>query len=170
MEGLYMMPCTIDKLRAQPSGGKNGAYSIVTSNNSYLGERAIVVGAGLGGLSAARVLSDFFAEVIILDRDALPDDASPLPGVPQGKHPHVLLGGGLSALENLFPGFAHELVRAGVEVINPGLDILNEVPGQDVWPRIKVKWFLCAMSRPLVERTLRRQVQRIGNITVRGEC
>ena len=30
MEGLYMMPRTIDKMRAQLSGGKTGAYSITT--------------------------------------------------------------------------------------------------------------------------------------------
>jgi len=78
-----------------------------TFKNSFLGQRAVVVGAGLGGLSAARVLADYFDEVIILDRDELPDDAAPRPGVPQGKHPHVLLGGGLKVLENLFPGFGH---------------------------------------------------------------
>jgi flavin-dependent dehydrogenase len=65
----------------------------------YLGERAIVVGGGLGGLSAARALSDRFRQVVILDRDELPDDAAPRPGVPQGKHPHGLLAGGLKALE-----------------------------------------------------------------------
>jgi glycine/D-amino acid oxidase-like deaminating enzyme len=65
---------------------------------NFLGRRAVVVGAGLGGLSAARVLADYFDEVIILDRDELPDDASPRPGVPQSKHPHHLLGGGLKAL------------------------------------------------------------------------
>jgi hypothetical protein len=83
--------------------------------NFFLGRRAVVVGAGLGGLSAARMLADYFDEVIILDRDELPDDAAPRPGVPQGKHPHRLLGGGLKALENLFPGFGHELMRAGAE-------------------------------------------------------
>ena len=76
------------------------------------------MGAGLGGLSAARVLADYFDEVIILDRDELLDDAAPRPGVPQGKHPHRLLGGGLKALENLFPGFGHELMRAGAEPIS----------------------------------------------------
>jgi Domain of unknown function (DUF5069) len=30
MNGLYMMPRTIDKMRAQLSGGKTGAYSITT--------------------------------------------------------------------------------------------------------------------------------------------
>ena len=89
--------------------------------NSFLGRRAVVVGAGLGGLSAARVLADYFDEVIILDRDELPDDAAPRPGVPQGKHPHRLLGGGLKALENLFPGFGNELMRAGAEPREPGL-------------------------------------------------
>jgi hypothetical protein len=92
-----------------------------TVKNSFLGRRAVVIGAGLGGLSAARVLADYFDEVIILDRDELPDDAAPRPGVPQGKHPHRLLGGGLKALENLFPGFGNELMRAGAEPMEPGL-------------------------------------------------
>lgn len=77
--------------------------------------------------------------MIILDRDELPDDAAPRPGVPQGKHPHVLLGGGLKALENLFPGFGNELIRAGAEPVEPGFDLLYEIPGQDVWPRIKLR-------------------------------
>jgi 2-polyprenyl-6-methoxyphenol hydroxylase-like FAD-dependent oxidoreductase len=141
-----------------------------TSKNSFLGQRAVVVGAGLGGLSAARVLADYFDEVIILDRDELPDEAAPRPGVPQGKHAHVLLGGGLKALENLFPGFGNELVRAGAEPMEPGFDMLYEVPGQDVWPRIKLTWPTYAMSRPLIERTLRRQVERIGNLKVRPGC
>jgi len=140
------------------------------SETAHLGKRAIVVGAGLGGLSAARVLSDYFDEVVILDRDELPDNAIPRPGVPQGKHPHGLLGGGLKALETLFPGFANRLLRAGAEPIDPGLDVLNEIPGQDVWPRIKLGLRLYSMSQPLIERTLRSQVERIGNIKVRGGC
>ena len=38
-------------------------------NSYYLGERAIVVGSGLAGLSAARALSGRFRQVVILDRD-----------------------------------------------------------------------------------------------------
>jgi 2-polyprenyl-6-methoxyphenol hydroxylase-like FAD-dependent oxidoreductase len=142
----------------------------LTSKNSYLGKRAIIVGAGLSGLSAARVLSDHFDQVILLDRDALPDDVNPRPGVPQGKQPHALLGGGLKALENLFVGFGNQLLRAGAEPIDPGFDMLNEIPGQDAWPRIKLNLRTYSMSRPLIERTLRRQVGRIGNIRVRDGC
>src|SRR5215469_6478809 len=100
----------------------------VISETACLGKRAIVVGAGLGGLSAARVLSDYFDEVVILDRDDLPDNVISRPGVPQGKQPHGLLGGGLKALENLFPGFSNHLIRAGVEPIDPGFEWLNEIP------------------------------------------
>ena len=41
--------------------------------NHYLGERAIVVGGGVAGLSAARAVSDRFRQVVIMDRDELPD-------------------------------------------------------------------------------------------------
>jgi 2-polyprenyl-6-methoxyphenol hydroxylase-like FAD-dependent oxidoreductase len=136
----------------------------------WLGERAVVLGGGLGGLSAARALSDRFRQVVILDRDELPDGATPRPGVPQGKHPHALLGGGLKALEQLFPGFGNELGRAGAVPIDRGFDVLYEVPGQDPWPRIKVSQATYSMSRPLIELTLRRQVERLANVKVESGC
>ena len=37
-----------------------------------LGAHAIVIGAGIGGLVAARVLADRYDRVTILERDALP--------------------------------------------------------------------------------------------------
>jgi len=140
------------------------------SKSHYVGERAIVVGGGLAGLSAARALSDRFGQVVILDRDELPDGATPRAGVPQGKHPHGLLGGGLKALEQLLPGFGNELGRAGAVPINGGFDMLYEIPGQDPWPRIKFGCPTYAMSRPLIELTLRRQVERLTNVKVQGGC
>ena len=53
---------------------------------SRLGKQAVVVGAGIGGLTAARVVADYFERVVVLDRDALPERAEPRAGVPQGKH------------------------------------------------------------------------------------
>jgi 2-polyprenyl-6-methoxyphenol hydroxylase-like FAD-dependent oxidoreductase len=142
----------------------------VTSKHSFLGKRAIIVGAGMGGLSVSRVLSDYFDEVVILDRDELPDEATPRPGVPQGKQPHALLGGGLKVLENLFPGFGEELRGSGAEPIAPGSDMLFEIPGQDLWPRIKFSWHTYSMSRPLIELALRRRVECIRNIEIRSGC
>ena len=48
---------------------------------SELGERAVVLGASMGGLLAARVLAEFFETVTVVERDMLPDDpASPTRG------------------------------------------------------------------------------------------
>jgi glycine/D-amino acid oxidase-like deaminating enzyme len=38
---------------------------------------AVVIGASIAGLTAARVLADRFGSVTVLDRDTLPDGAAP---------------------------------------------------------------------------------------------
>src|SRR5579872_5522867 len=78
-----------------------------------IGKRAVVIGAGIAGLAAARALADAFEQVVVLERDAPSGDASPRSGVPQGKQPHALLVGGVRALESLFPLFVEQLVKAG---------------------------------------------------------
>ena len=138
------------KQLAKPTNVKKEAVSKVF----YPAKRAIVIGGGVGGLAAARVLSDYFGQVLVLDRDELPGDPTPRPGVPQGKHPHGLLTGGLKALENLFPGFGDDLRRAGAVTVDPGCEFLTEIPEQDATPRIKLSWKTYAMSRPLIELTV----------------
>lgn len=49
-----------------------------------LGERAIVLGASMGGLLAARVLADSFRSVTVVERDELSDNPANRRGVPQG--------------------------------------------------------------------------------------
>ncbi len=41
---------------------------------SVLGERAVVLGASMSGLLAARVLSDFYRTVTVVERDVLSDE------------------------------------------------------------------------------------------------
>jgi len=67
-----------------------------------LGERAVVLGASMGGLLAARVLADFFGTVTVVERDELPDDPANRRGGPQGRHVHVLLPRGAQMLDELF--------------------------------------------------------------------
>ena len=67
-------------------------------------------------------------------------------------------------------GFGNELGRAGAVSIIRGFDMLYEIPGQDSWPGIKLDWPSYAMSRPLIELTLRRQVERLTNVKVQGRC
>jgi 2-polyprenyl-6-methoxyphenol hydroxylase-like FAD-dependent oxidoreductase len=75
--------------------------------------RAVVLGASLAGLLAARVLSERFAEVVLIERDALPGDASPRKGTPHAVQPHGLLARGRQVLEQLFPGFTAAMVARG---------------------------------------------------------
>jgi flavin-dependent dehydrogenase len=66
--------------------------------SSLIGKQALVVGAGMGGLTAARVLADYFEQVLVFERHTLPVQATARSGIPQGKHVHALLAGGQQAL------------------------------------------------------------------------
>ena len=72
--------------------------------------RAIVIGGSIAGLLAARVLTDYFDRVTIVERDRFPDNPAPRPGVPQSYQLHALLTRGQRILEQLFPGLKEELV------------------------------------------------------------
>jgi 2-polyprenyl-6-methoxyphenol hydroxylase-like FAD-dependent oxidoreductase len=85
-----------------------------------LGERAVVLGASMGGLLAARVLADFYDTVTVVERDTLSDEPVIRRGVPQGRHLHVLLARGAQILDELFPGFLEELVADGAPVWDDG--------------------------------------------------
>jgi 2-polyprenyl-6-methoxyphenol hydroxylase-like FAD-dependent oxidoreductase len=76
-------------------------------------QRAIVIGASIAGLLAARVLSERYPDVLLLERDPLPEQAAPRKGTPQAVHPHGLLARGLQVMEELFPGFTDTLVARG---------------------------------------------------------
>jgi 2-polyprenyl-6-methoxyphenol hydroxylase-like FAD-dependent oxidoreductase len=81
-----------------------------------IGDHAVVLGASMAGLLAARTLSDFFETVTVVERDVLPDDAANRRGVPQGRHLHALLARGSRALEELFPGLLDELVTTAFPI------------------------------------------------------
>jgi len=87
-----------------------------------IGKQAVVVGAGMAGLMAARSLADFFERVVVLENDALPKEATHRPGTPQSRHIHALLAGGLQALSRLFPGFVESLSQAGAVRLRMGYD------------------------------------------------
>jgi 2-polyprenyl-6-methoxyphenol hydroxylase-like FAD-dependent oxidoreductase len=135
-----------------------------------IGRQAVVVGAGMAGLPAARALADFFERVVVLERDTLPLDASHRTGTPQGRHTHALLGGGQRALGALLPGFEDDLAGAGAVPFRVGLELRFESPGFDPFPRRDLGWVAYAMSRPLIELTVRRRVQQYANITIREHC
>jgi 2-polyprenyl-6-methoxyphenol hydroxylase-like FAD-dependent oxidoreductase len=137
---------------------------------TMLGKRAIVVGAGMGGLTAARALANHVESVLVLERDALPDGPEHRAGIPQGKHVHLLLAGGQQALTELFPGFEDDLARSGAVPMRAGLDLRAERPGFDPFPQRDLGILAYAMSRPLVEAIVRRRVQGIANVALQSGC
>ena len=136
--------------------------------SSPLGSHAVVIGAGMGGLAAAAALSGHFERVTVLDRDSLPQAPSHRSGTPQSRHLHVLLAGGLQAFCELLPGFEDDLVRAGAIPLRGGLDVRTERPGFDPFPARDVNIRLYAISRPLLEFTVRERLREKKNVEIRS--
>lgn len=129
--------------------------------------RAVVVGASMAGLCAARVLADRFSRVVVLDRDRLPDAPTPRQLVPQGRHPHLLLAAGARILEGWFPGLTADLRAAGAVELDLCRDFLwHQAGGTQRRPASSLVG--PAMSRPLLEWTVRRRVEALPNVEIRG--
>ena len=94
-----------------------------------IGDHAVVLGASMGGLLAARVLADAYQRVTVVDRDLLPDGAADRQGVPQGRHAHALLARGAQILDELFPGLLADLAAAGVPVLASPRELWFSVGG-----------------------------------------
>src|SRR5215469_6389376 len=82
-------------------------------------QHAVVIGGSMAGLLVARVLSDHFQQVTIIERDKLPEQAEVRKGVPQGQHVHALLAKGSAILGTLFPGLFEELTQQGAVLLTP---------------------------------------------------
>jgi 2-polyprenyl-6-methoxyphenol hydroxylase-like FAD-dependent oxidoreductase len=130
-----------------------------------MGNRAIVIGAGIGGMLSARVLADYFEGVTVLERDSLPDNDGPRNGVPQGRHFHGLLAGGCRAMDALLPGLVDDFKAVGAVKLVTGLSTRIEMPGYDPFPQLDAGFCSYGLSRPLLELCIRRRVQAIANIS-----
>lgn len=136
-----------------------------------LGEHAIVLGAGMAGLLAARVLSEFYDSVSVVERDRLPDYPCHRRGIPQGRHVHNFHSRGLQVLEELFPALLPDLARAGAGVVDDG-ELSNfyvrfgryemKTSGRFADPAALA---IHLASRPFVEYHLRRRVKALPNVT-----
>ena len=135
------------------------------------GEHAIVIGASLAGLLAARVLADSYDRVTVLDRDRLPGGVTEnRRAVPQGRHAHGLQLGGQLALEELLPGFREETMGEGAPALRAGIEMRFKLAGHDIARTAVGSDPGSVASRPLLEGVVRRRVRAIENVTVREHC
>ena len=137
---------------------------------NLLGQRAVVVGAGIGGLSIAGALAKYFERVEIFERDRLTASVGSRAGTPPDRHAHGLLVGGLQALGEIFPGFESDLARAGAVSVRVARDFRIERPDVSVLPRRDFGMSLLCASRPLIELVLRLRAEAIANIALRPKC
>ena len=135
-----------------------------------IGRRAVVIGAGMGGLTAARAVAPHFEHVVVIERDALPSEPSNRAGTPQAKHVHALLAGGERALAELFPGFARALQAGGAVTLRSGLDLRLERPGYDPFPQRDLGFDSYGLSRALIEFVTRAGLDGHGNVEIRQRC
>ena len=149
------------------------ALPLAPKNPQELGDHAVVLGASMGGLLAARVLADFFRTVTVVERDVLPDDPGNRRGVPQGRHAHALLPRGAQILDELFPGFLDGLVADGAPVLDDGelSKLYFTFGGHELLRSGKAAVDHKAMatyvpSRPFLECHVRRRLQTMGNVTI----
>ncbi|MEZ5292411.1 MAG: hypothetical protein R2745_15120 [Vicinamibacterales bacterium] len=130
---------------------------------------AIVLGGSLAGLLAARVLTDHFGTVTLVERDVLPSDPSHRRGVPQGQHTHGLLASGSRTLEHLFPGFLEAMIGAGALPCDIVRDIRWFFEGAALaGPASGVDGLMA--SRPFLEAGIRRRTVALPNLRVRDDA
>jgi 2-polyprenyl-6-methoxyphenol hydroxylase-like FAD-dependent oxidoreductase len=126
-------------------------------------QRAAIIGASMSGLLAARVLGQRFAEVVLLERDDLPERAVPRKGTPHAVHPHGLLARGRDVLEELFPGFTDALVARGALIGDIGTDVTVDAGGCR-FARQPLGVTGIAASRLAIEGELRRRVRALPGV------
>ena len=138
--------------------------------STLIGKQAMVIGAGMAGLTAAGALADRFDQVVVLERDTLPSEPAYRAGTPQARHVHALLLSGQRALSELFPGFEQDLAQAGAVPLRAGLDVRIERQGYHPFPQRDLGWISYAVSRPTIERAVRARVGGRANTTLRQRC
>jgi 2-polyprenyl-6-methoxyphenol hydroxylase-like FAD-dependent oxidoreductase len=121
----------------------------------------------MGGLLAARTLSESYDRVIVVDRDSLAGTGH-RKGVPQSQHAHAILAKGREVLEDLFPGLTAELTDAGALTF----DLHNDViwfNGHGPLSRAPSDLLGLSLSRPALEDYIRRRVRELPNVDLWGE-
>lgn len=126
-------------------------------------QRAVVIGASMAGLMAAKALARHFAEVVLVERDALPEAAAHRKGVPQSRHAHGLLSGGRQALDRLFPDFSEQAIRDGAQAGDFSSQSLLYAQG-GFHRRFDGGLPALLISRCRIEATVRELVRRVPNV------
>ncbi|PZT70751.1 pyridine nucleotide-disulfide oxidoreductase [Streptomyces sp. SW4] len=115
--------------------------------------RAAVLGGGLAGTLTAAALAEHADEVVVVERDVLPDGPHPRKGLPQAVHGHVLWSAGARAMERLLPGVTGRWLASGAHRLPLPAGILNHTPfgWRRRWRTEPASHYYLSMSRDLLD-------------------
>jgi 2-polyprenyl-6-methoxyphenol hydroxylase-like FAD-dependent oxidoreductase len=139
------------------------------SEGNGTGTHAVVIGGSMAGLLTARVLTDHFDRVTLVERDAMHDGPEARKGQPQAHHLHALLSEGVKTLNGFFPGLQGALADGGAFV--------SDVAETMHWYcyggyRMQFTSGLVGVivSRPFLEWEVRHRTMALPNLTVLDAC
>lgn len=125
--------------------------------------QAIVMGASLGGLMTARILSKHFKKVIIIEKDIVNRQPESRKGQPQTRHLHGLLPAGFNVMKSYFPDLQEALAEEGANVCDFAETMVWNTYG-GYRKRFNMNLTAVTMSRPLLEHLIRERVLARSNV------
>lgn len=126
--------------------------------------RAVVLGGSIAGLLAARVLSGYADEVVIVEPDPLDGGPAPRRGTPQSSQAHSLLGAGRATIDQLLPGIVRQMVHEGGQLLRSGPGTQWLLDGR---PKAPVRGgSVVSVSRPFLEWHIRTRVLALDPVRV----
>ena len=133
------------------------------------GRHAVVIGGSMAGLLAARVLSNHFEQVTVIEQDSFSDRPEARRGQPHALHLHGLLGKGLEIMTDYFPDLPQALVAEGALLVDMGQTMRWYCSG-GYRARVSFKPEGIICSRPLLEWQIRRRVVALAKVAIRDGC
>lgn len=129
---------------------------------------ALVLGGSLGGLMTARVLSQYFENVIILEKDKVNRQPETRKGQPQTRHLHGLLPAGYQVMQRYFPDLPKALADHGAMVMDFAETMVWNTYG-GYRKAFNMDMSAVTVSRPLLEHLIRERVLALPNVELWDE-
>jgi 2-polyprenyl-6-methoxyphenol hydroxylase-like FAD-dependent oxidoreductase len=124
-----------------------------------------VLGGSMAGLLAARVLSDHFDDVTIVERDPVSERPESRKGQPQTRHLHGLLASGLDIMTRYYPDLPDALAAGGA-LVTDMTEHMQWYTYGGYRKRFSMGRRAALMSRPFLEYLIRQRTLALSNVTL----
>lgn len=127
-----------------------------------MGKRVVVIGGSIAGLLAAKILSPYYNEVVIFDKDELGIYPKNRKMAPQSNHVHIVLKAGEEALNRVFPDFTKEMLHSGAVSVDMTQEMIS-CNALGLSPKWESGISLLSQSRALLEQIIFQRVKKECN-------